>query len=493
MEKLLIASATLAVGLAALSALPRDRHALKAIWVAIVFSLFTAAFAREVGSPITPDFTGLDDWRRFWAEALEASWWFVGARLLVAVMHVWVARGGKLENSRLVTDIIGGAVYVFAALAITNDVLQIPIRGLLATSGVIAIVLGLALQSTLSDVFSGISINIEMPFQTGDMIQLDGVIEGTVVEVNWRATHILTGVDDIAVIPNSVVAKSRIINRSRPATRRTTSMVISLDVKTPPGEAIQVLCDATIAAATPLRAPAPTVQCNALRGNGIEYEIFFHVRSDAEVAAARTELIGLIHRTLAWNEIAVTRNDGAPRLLADAPEGSDAVVRKMRLIGLFEALSPQELTDLAGKAEKRSLAVGAVAIGQGAPGEGLFIVDAGVLEVTRDTGEGSVTIGRLGPGDHFGELSLLAGEPFSACATAIRPVTLYVVNRSDLAPILSGRPALMEEFSRTVERRRNLFRGHPSSAFQIPVGNTPGDAILQRIQRFFRAGSLGVG
>jgi small-conductance mechanosensitive channel len=54
----------------------------------------------------------------------------------------------------------------------------LPLQGLLATSGIIAIVLGLALQSTLSDVFSGISLNIEKPFRIGDEILLEGGAEG---------------------------------------------------------------------------------------------------------------------------------------------------------------------------------------------------------------------------------------------------------------------------------------------------------------------------
>ena len=54
---------------------------------------------------------------------------------------------------------------------------QLSLQGLLATSGIIAIVLGLALQSTLGDVFSGISLSIEKPYRIGDEILLDGGAE----------------------------------------------------------------------------------------------------------------------------------------------------------------------------------------------------------------------------------------------------------------------------------------------------------------------------
>ena len=424
MEPLLTATIVLLVAFAGLPVVPRRNPILKAAWVAAAFALFTAALIRAIGSPIQPRFAGLTGWNVTWAECLEAFWWLTGARTMIALMHVWVGVDRKLGNSRLATDIIAGALYVLAALAITNDVLQIPIRGLLATSGVIAIVLGLALQSTLSDVFSGISINIEQPFEPGDTVQLDGAVEGTVTQINWRATHILTGMDDIAIIPNSVVAKSRIINRSRPATRRGASLVLSLDTRTAPDVGIRLLRDAALTTAAILRVPAPSVECNVIRTNGVEYEVFYHVHTDMEMAAARTELIRHIHCALAWAGIPVSRNEGSLPDLPDITDPASTAVRKMRLIGLFEALSAEEILALAKRMTTRTLAPGDVAISAG-KGEGLFIIEAGVLEVSREVAGRPVAIGRMGPGDHFGETTLLAGEPLSATATAITPVTLY--------------------------------------------------------------------
>src|ERR1700675_5097680 len=94
------------------------------------------------------------------------------------------------------------------------------IGGLLATSGVLAIVLGLALQNTLADVFAGIAFGIEAPFNVGDRISVADKIEGTVVQMNWRSIRIHTDGDDVAIVPNSVVANSDIVNRSFPTRLR---------------------------------------------------------------------------------------------------------------------------------------------------------------------------------------------------------------------------------------------------------------------------------
>jgi len=59
-------------------------------------------------------------------------------------------------------------VYVVALVGIMDTVFKQSVSAVLATSGVLAVVLGLALQNTLADVFSGLALNIERPFSAGD-------------------------------------------------------------------------------------------------------------------------------------------------------------------------------------------------------------------------------------------------------------------------------------------------------------------------------------
>lgn len=102
-------------------------------------------------------------------------------------------------------------------MAIIAYVFDLPVQGLIATSGAIAIILGLALQSTLSDVFSGLVLNFSRPYRPGDWISIDGGADGRVIEMNWRATHVLTAKRDLAIVPNSIIGKAKIINASSPS------------------------------------------------------------------------------------------------------------------------------------------------------------------------------------------------------------------------------------------------------------------------------------
>ncbi len=78
----------------------------------------------------------------------------------------------------------------------------------------VAIVIGLALQNTLGDVFSGIVLNTTKPYRLDDWVSIDG-IEGKVIEIDWRATHLRTSQGSTVVIPKPVAAKTKVFNLNR--------------------------------------------------------------------------------------------------------------------------------------------------------------------------------------------------------------------------------------------------------------------------------------
>ncbi len=94
----------------------------------------------------------------------------------------------------------------------------INITAMLAGVGIISIVIGLALQGTLSNIFSGIFLTMDMTLRVGDLIQIpEKNIIGRVEEINWRSTRIRTIENNIVYVPNSILQNSIIINYSRPS------------------------------------------------------------------------------------------------------------------------------------------------------------------------------------------------------------------------------------------------------------------------------------
>ena len=99
---------------------------------------------------------------------LKIAWWLWAAWFLVGLLRAFAVSEHRPREGKLIQDLLAGLAYLAAIFAIISNVFDLPITGLLATSGVIAIVLGLALQSTLGDLFSGIVLNFSRPYRPGD-------------------------------------------------------------------------------------------------------------------------------------------------------------------------------------------------------------------------------------------------------------------------------------------------------------------------------------
>ena len=84
---------------------------------------------------------------------LKIAWWLWMAWFLVGLLRAFVIVERRPREGKLLQDLLAGLTYLAAVFAIVAYVFDLPIQGLLATSGVIAIIFGLALQSTLGDVF----------------------------------------------------------------------------------------------------------------------------------------------------------------------------------------------------------------------------------------------------------------------------------------------------------------------------------------------------
>ena len=169
--------------------------------VAVRLALFLGFSALIINAGISPLLAPVltdDRVAQLGATALGIVWWLYAARVLTEVIGLVLMR--RIGHSgRLLQDVIGALVFLAAIVAAAGYVLDLPVKGLLATSGVVAIVVGLALQSTLSDVFSGIVLNTTKPYQVDDFVVIDGV-EGKVLDIDWRATHLLTSVGTLAVV-----------------------------------------------------------------------------------------------------------------------------------------------------------------------------------------------------------------------------------------------------------------------------------------------------
>jgi small-conductance mechanosensitive channel len=217
---------------------------------------------------------------------LKIAWWFWAAWFLVAFIRSVVVFEHRRHEGKLIQDLLSALIYLAATFAIIAYVFDLPVQGLLVTSGAIAIVLGLALQSTLNDVFSGLVLSLSRPYRPGDWINIEGGTEGHVIEINWRATHVLTSRRDLAIVPNSTIAKSKILNANFPSNVHGITIAVQLDSRTPPASGTNILELAVLNSRSILAMPRPTVRVTSIDASQTGYEVTFFVdQLDSATAA----------------------------------------------------------------------------------------------------------------------------------------------------------------------------------------------------------------
>src|SRR6202140_1809226 len=265
----------------------------------LVFVILTSLLLAGGAVPYRPGGAIGGEPRRLFVGALEVIWWLGAAWLTVGFLRAFVVLGQQPRESKLVQDLLAALIYLTATFAIIADVFDLPVKGLLATSGALAIIIGLALQSSLGDVFSGIVLNIERPYRVGDWIILDDTVQGKVIETNWRATHILTGSQDVAIIPNSVIAKSKLVNCSTPTKIHGASIRVKLEPSLTPAAGCILLKEVLLGSTHILRTPEPTVTIKDLSAEMIDFELSFTVLDVGAVDRAQNELFDRVYRAAA--------------------------------------------------------------------------------------------------------------------------------------------------------------------------------------------------
>ena len=377
-------------------------------------------------------------------------------------------------------------------LSILAFVFAVPVGTLIATSGVFAIILGLALQNTLSDVFSGIALNLGRPYVLGDWIVLSDGTEGRVVETNWRSTHLLTSAHNVVALPNSFLAKLGLTNVSSPDESHGLSLTVRLAPTKMPAIVVDVMRTVLLSCNSILKEPPPSVAIKGLDAAAIEIELTFRVANVGQRIAARNEIFDLVYRHSKSTGLLLAMPPSASIAMTDLPTEETAARRSVtpieliKAIPIFSALTDDEQEALAATTSVRTYRKGEIIVRQGEMLPSLMIVRTGVIVRQRGDDDARLQeIGRLAPGDFFGETGLLAGIGEMSTLRAMSHVVVYEIDQKSFAPLLLDRPEMAEDLAAI------LATGMSTSG----ESGTPGQqhatsklALLKAIQTAFRTG-----
>jgi small-conductance mechanosensitive channel/CRP-like cAMP-binding protein len=438
--------------------------------------------------PYVPDESTANIETRVLVAIAKATWWLAVATVLVNTVRVFLIFERKPHEGRLLQDLLVGLIYLGTGLSIVAYVFSAPIGTLIATSGVFAIVLGLALQNTLGDVFSGIALNLGRPYSVGDWIVLDDGLQGLVVETSWRSTHLLSDTNDIIVVPNSSLAKSRFVNQSNPDETHAVTISVQVVPSQAPSEVEAVMQTVLLSGNWILTSPAPAVSVTGLSGKAVSLDLSFRVESRARTSLAKNEIYDLLYRhaKAAGLEFAAE----LPALPHPSQKDNSAAPhpgsawRLLNSISLFSTLTEDEKEALSSTMVRHTYRKNAVIVQQQTKASSLMIIRRGVVVAEFEKGGDKQELARLAPGDCFGERGVLMGLEEQNSFRALSFVVVYEVPLHPLASVMQDRPALAEELGLLLSRR--LEAEEKRAGTHVGIANSHPTSIAARIRHLFQ-------
>ncbi|MCA3254395.1 MAG: mechanosensitive ion channel family protein, partial [Alphaproteobacteria bacterium] len=367
---------------------------------------------------------------------------------------------------RLLTQLTGLSLYVAIGVGMATNLFGMPLTGVIATSSVLGFVVGFAAKSLIADTFSGIALNLDRGFAIGDFVRvhsrgIPAQIIGRVTEINWRSTYILTPENNLLTVPNSVMAEAMVVNLSQPDALGEFEHFIILDFAVPAERATRILSSALEAA----RRDTPALSGLSARVSltsemGVHYKLKYMLDPSRLAPGKAKDLVHRhVLRHLAKAGLALAHPKQDSRVFAGREEvvrpGSDEYRRNLiHQVELFRRLSSSDVELLAGRLAERSFAPGAQIFAAGEAGESMFILAEGIVAVRVSIDGRELEVASLGPGEFFGEMSLLTGEPRSATLAAATDVIAYEIGKADMAAVLAANPAAAEAVSMAAAERR---------------------------------------
>lgn len=414
----------------------------------------------------------------------------------VLLVDIIVARRRKFLPPTILRDLVGAVIYLTALLILFKVVLGFDLTPFLATSAVLSVVAGFALQETLANFIAGIVLTVERPFQVGDWVKV-GEKVGRVQEMSWRAIRFqIFKEDDYLIIPNGEIAKHEIINFCQPSLRHGQETTVGVSYPTPPNTVKRVILDVFKDIPGISEERPPEVKLKQFGDSAIIYlvrwwiEDYDHHDFIADQVhtgiwyAFRREGIQIPFpiRTTYQTQRMITPEDDA-RTLREEQARLLAILRK---VDLLASLPPETQEQLAAAVRTRPYEAGKVVIREGEEGDSFFIIARGKADVTvgGPTGVGR-SVRTLGPGDYFGEMSLLTGAPRTATVRALEDMELLVVDKAAFREILVANPGVAERLSETISRRQLELQAERAKAPAPEQEQAWANQLLGRIRQFF--------
>ena len=372
----------------------------------------------------------------------------------------------KTATPGFARDLLVMALYLVAMGGILREAMQVSLGQLLGTGAIAAAVVGLSLQEVLGNLFAGISLHLDPAFQVGDWVEITGTLRGgpgretligQVESMTWRTVQLRTENGDMDILPNRAIAQAVVTNLYAPSGlhRRTAKVIVE------PRPDLHVGLEKLTRALAGLPHPAqhrPEVVAHSSDLGGVVLEMRFWALGFRHGRQATFQATRLAATVLPREGFRLMGPHGPTPLVALPEAIPDPALMQdlVRQLGLPE----HWIEDLRGHLRLRTLAPGEGVIREGDAGDSLFAVHRGLLQVVRAeerlepyTGIFWKSVAELGPGQWFGEASLLTGAPRNATVVALTEAEVAELPKEAFEASLKREPELLERLVDLMEHR----------------------------------------
>ena len=435
-----------------------------------------------------------------WRYHVGAAAILLSTALIVALVnrYVWDFYFEKKRQTRIphfLREVVGGIIFLIVLLFILSYGYhaEAQLKGLLAGSGVLAIILGFAGQNLFAGIIGGVSIQINRPYKVGDWLKV-GDTYGEVREINWRSTRLCTNDNIYLDIPNNEMVSHQIVNLYYPTEVHAMRIRVGVEYKNPPNVVKEALYRAASTAKGVLAEPKTKIFLVDFGESACIYEIKYYMGNHARINEVNDAV-----RTNVWYELKrrgvtipfpirtlqVERKAALP--IKEEQAEALAILRGERL---FECLSEEQLSHVVQEARLKLFGRGEPVIEEGSAGDSMFVMLRGAANVYVSKNGSKIHVATLGAGDCFGEMSLLTGEPRSATVRADADCYVMEIGKPIMAEVLRDAPDCLEKLSELLAQRKMETEGVLKEA-----GRTSEHLLkerqytatfLQRLQTFFQ-------
>lgn len=388
----------------------------------------------------------------------------------------------------ITSDLVLAVIWFFTIMVILRNKLNFDLASLITTSAILTAVLGFALQDTLGNLFAGLAIQAEKPYQIGDWVQLSqytGQVEG----ISWKSTKIVTTTRETIYVPNSSISKGAIFNYSQPTPEYIAIMDVGVSYDAPPNRVRNVLMEVLTRHPQIMQQRKQEVRIKSFGDHAVVYQLRFWVNNYALENKIKSDIYSHLWYRFRRDKIHIpypTREVIQTPLVEHATP-SNVIEELLDSVELFQPLGESVRKTLAQRARTQLYGIHEEIVQQGAPGNSLYLIISGHCRVfvfaESETAPRPVAI--LNPGDFFGEMSLLTGAPRTATVVAEEETECLVIDKGDVKDLLLAKPQIVEQLSVALAERQLTL----SSVTKV---RGPGEAessakqILGKIWAFFK-------